>query len=70
MNESKGRKLQVIQELMALNQKVKEQKAKPILSTQVLPLLELRKRALNQKKHSYELLLSHGDIKITLKEFY
>ncbi|MED3822551.1 ATP-binding protein [Priestia flexa] len=65
-----GLKLQVIHELMALNQKAKERKEKLAPSTNLLPLLELRERALKQKKHSYELLLAQGYIKNTLHEFY
>lgn len=63
-------KLQVIQELVILNQKAKEWKEKPNSSKKLLPLLDVRERALKQKKHSYELLVSHGYIKNTLQEFY
>ncbi|MFY3792308.1 ATP-binding protein [Ureibacillus sp. MALMAid1270] len=63
-------KSQAIKELMELNQKAKERKEKPVPSTKILPLLEIRSRALKQKKHSYELLLSEGYIKNTLQEFF
>ncbi len=63
-------KSQAIKELMELNQKVKEQKEKQVPTTKILPLLALRERALKQKKHSYELLLSQGYIKNPLQEFY
>lgn len=63
-------KSQAIKELMELNQKERERKDKPVLSTKILPLLEIRNRALKQKKHAYELLLSVGYIKNPLQEFY
>ncbi|MEB6550965.1 ATP-binding protein [Heyndrickxia sporothermodurans] len=65
-----GLKLQVIQELMELNKKAKDRKDKPTPSEHTLPLLELRKLALKQKKHTYELLASKRYIKDTLTEFY
>ncbi|MEC1722656.1 ATP-binding protein [Schinkia azotoformans] len=61
---------QAIKELMELNQKAKERKEKPAPSMKLLPLLDIRERALKQKKHSYELLLAQGYIKNTLNEFY
>lgn len=63
-------KSQAIKELMELNQKERERKDKAVLSTKILPLLEIRDRALKQKKHAYELLLSGGYIKEPLQEFY
>lgn len=65
-----GLKLQIIQALMEMNQKAKERKGKLVPSTNLLPLIELRERALKQKKHSYDLLLAQGYIKNTLREFY
>lgn len=43
---------QAIKELIELNQKAKERKEKPVPTTKILPLLDIRKRALKQKKHS------------------
>lgn len=63
-------KSQAIKELMELNQRAMERKEKSVPSTKLLPLIDIRERALKQKKHPYELLVSHGYIKNTLKEFY
>ena len=37
---------------------------------EVLPLLKLRKRALDKKQHPHELLKANGYIKNPLEEFY
>lgn len=63
-------KTKAIQELMLLNQKVEKRKENSITSDKILPLLDLRVRALKQKKHSYDLLDHYGYIKDTLREFY
>lgn len=64
-------KSDVIQHAIALNQQKKEQKAKAnVKKAEVLPLLKLRKRALDKKQHPYELLKANGYIKNPLEEFY
>ncbi|MGC4379197.1 ATP-binding protein [Fictibacillus sp. Mic-4] len=63
-------KSQVIKELLELNQKAKERREKAVPSAKILPLIDIRERALKQKKHPYELLLSQGYIKNALQEFY
>ncbi|EOR25867.1 hypothetical protein A499_03648, partial [Niallia nealsonii AAU1] len=64
-------KSDVIQQEIALNQQKKEQKDKPkVKNAEVLPLLTLRKRALDKKQHPHELLKANGYIKNPLKEFY
>ncbi|WEZ20242.1 ATP-binding protein [Bacillus subtilis] len=64
-------KSDVIQQAIALNQQRKEQKSKPKpQNTDVLPLLALRKKALEKKQHPYELLKASGYIKNPLEEFY
>lgn len=64
-------KSDVIQQAIALNQQKKEQKDKPkVKNAEVLPLLTLRKRALDKKQHPHELLKANGYIKNPLKEFY
>lgn len=64
-------KSDVIQEAIALNQQKKEQKTKAkSKNAGVLPLLTLRKRALDKKQHPYELLKAKGYIKSPLEEFY
>ncbi|WP_242223152.1 ATP-binding protein [Bacillus cereus group sp. BfR-BA-01380] len=56
---------------LALNQQKKEQKNKPkSKNADILPLLALRQKALNQKKHPYELLKVNGYIKNPIEEFY
>lgn len=61
----------MIQQAIALNQQRKEQKSKPKpQNTDVLPLLALRKKALEKKQHPYELLKASGYIKNPLEEFY
>lgn len=64
-------KTDVLQAALALNQQRKEQKSKPKpQNTDLLPLLALRKRALEKKQHPYELLKASGYIKNPLEEFY
>lgn len=64
-------KTDVIQQAIALNQQEKEQKAKTnVKKAEVLPLLKLRKRALDKKQHPHELLKANGYIKNPLEEFY
>lgn len=64
-------KTDAIQAALALNQQRKEQKSKPKpQNTDVLPLLALRKKALEKKQHPYELLKASGYIKNPLEEFY
>ena len=60
-------KSDVIQQAIALNQQKKDQKAK---NAEILPLLKLRKQALDKKQHPYELLKANGYIKNPLEEFY
>ncbi|MFA2811724.1 ATP-binding protein [Bacillus mycoides] len=64
-------KLESIQQVMALNEKKKEQKSKKLIkNVDLLPLLKLREQALQKKKHSYELLKVNGYVKNPLEEFY
>ena len=64
-------KSEAIQKAILLNQQKKEQKNKAKMqSSEILPLLELRKRALEKKQHPYELLKAKGYIKNPLEEFY
>ncbi|WP_230504568.1 ATP-binding protein [Sutcliffiella rhizosphaerae] len=64
-------KSEVIQQAIALNQQKKDQKAKvKAKNTEILPLLRLRKQALDKKQHPYELLKANGYIKNPLEEFY
>ncbi|HDX9578517.1 TPA: ATP-binding protein [Bacillus pseudomycoides] len=64
-------KLESIQQVIALNEKKKEQKSKKnIRNVHLLPLLKLREQALQKKKHSYELLTVNGYVKSPLGEFY
>src|SRR5699024_6284119 len=64
-------KSDAIQQAIALNQQKKDQKAKVKLkNVEVLPLLKLRKQALEKKQLPYELLKANGYIKKPLKEFY
>lgn len=64
-------KTEAIQQAIALNLQKKEQKNKPqSKNSNVLPLLELRKRALEKKQHPYELLKANDYIKSPLSEFY
>lgn len=64
-------KLESIQQVIALNEKKKEQKSKKsIRNVNLLPLLKLREQALQKNKHSYELLTVNGYVKNPLEEFY
>ncbi|WP_052255580.1 ATP-binding protein [Salinicoccus sp. YB14-2] len=64
-------KSDVIQQAIALNQQRKEQKVEEnVKKAEVLPLLKLRKQALDKKQHPYELLKANGYIKNPLEEFY
>ncbi|WP_368493387.1 ATP-binding protein [Bacillus pseudomycoides] len=64
-------KSEAIQQAIALNQQKKEQKDKPkAKNAEVLPLLALRKQALDKKQHPYELLKANEYIKNPLEEFY
>ncbi|MFT9849996.1 ATP-binding protein [Aneurinibacillus sp. REN35] len=64
-------KTDAIQEALALNEQRKEQEHKQkTKNTDVLPLLTLRKKALDQKEHVYELLKANGYIKNPIEEFY
>lgn len=64
-------KSDVIQQAIALNGQKKEQKTKAkTKNADVLPLLTLRKRALDKKQHPHELLRANGYIKDPLEEFY
>lgn len=64
-------KSDVIQQAIALNQQKKDQKAKvKAKNAEILPLLKLRKQALDKKQHPYELLKANGYIKNPLEEFY
>ena len=61
----------MIQQAIALNGQKKEQKTKAkTKNADVLPLLTLRKRALDKKQHPHELLRANGYIKDPLEEFY
>ena len=64
-------KSDVIQQAIVLNQQKKDQKAKArAKNAEILPLLKLRKQALDKKQHPYELLKANGYIKNPLEEFY
>ncbi|OXS75824.1 ATP-binding protein [Domibacillus enclensis] len=64
-------KTDAVQAALMLNQQKKEQQKKPRQkNTDILPLLTLRKKALDQKKHPYELLKASGYIKNPIEEFY
>jgi hypothetical protein len=64
-------KSDVIQEAITLNQQKKDQKAKAkVKNIEILPLLKLRKQALDKKQHPYELLKVNGYIKNPLGDFY
>lgn len=62
-------KAQLIPLLIEVNGKVKEKKNTTVITDKILPLLNLRERALKQKKHSYELFEVNGYIKTT-QELY
>lgn len=64
-------KSDAIQQAFVINKKKKEQKDKPKKqNAEILPLMVLRKRALDKKLHPYELLKASGYIKNPLEEFY
>jgi hypothetical protein len=64
-------KTEVLQAALTLNQQKKEQRNKPkVQNADVLPLLALRRKALDNKQHPYELLKASGYIKSPLEEFY
>lgn len=64
-------KLESIQQVIALNEKKKEQKFKnSIRNVKLLPLLKSREQAIQKKKHSYELLAANGYMRNPLEEFY
>ncbi|KON83510.1 hypothetical protein AF332_27545 [Sporosarcina globispora] len=50
-------KFQALHKLMILNQSATVKKGKPIRTNQLLPLIELRRNALEQKQHTYEKLI-------------
>src|SRR5699024_9162300 len=69
--EFNHRKTDAIQQASDLNEQKKHQKAKAkVKNVEALPLLKLRKQALEKKQHPYELLKANGYIKKPLKEFY
>lgn len=63
-------KAQLIPLLIELNQKEKEKMKKSIKYSKVLPLLELRGKALKDKNHPYVLMQENNYIKNTIREFY
>lgn len=64
-------KTEAIQQAIVLNQQKKEHRNKPqSKSSSILPLLDLRKKALEKKQHPYELLKAGDYIKSPLTEFY
>ena len=63
-------KAQIIPLLIELNQKEKEKTEKLIKSSKVLPLLDLRDKAIKQKNHPYVLMKESNYIKNTMSEFY
>lgn len=63
-------KAQLIPLLIELNQKEKEKMKKSIKYSKVLPLLELRDKALKDKNHPYVLMQENNYIKNTIREFY
>ncbi|MCR8855664.1 ATP-binding protein [Lysinibacillus fusiformis] len=67
-SEYNSLKFDAVENAMALNQKKKEQKSKPISKEASLPLLMLRNKALEKKKHPYELLKAKGFIKPIIGE--
>lgn len=63
-------KAQLIQFLIEMNGKAKEKKKHKSTSNQVvLPLLDLRERALKQKEHPYVLLKKQSFIKVIYEDF-
>lgn len=64
-------KLEVLQRAMDLNQRLKKQKATiKVNKRELLPLLVISNKALENKKHPYELLTKNKFIKQPLREFY
>lgn len=63
-------KTQLIPNLIELNKKLNEKKVKVVPSGKVLPLLDAREKALNQKKHVYEGLKEENYIKNPMVEFF
>ncbi|WP_146550783.1 ATP-binding protein [Rummeliibacillus suwonensis] len=64
-------KSDAIQQAIEVNKQKLNQKVKPHTKREeLLPLLELRTRAIRNKKHPYELLFANGYIKQPLAEFY
>lgn len=68
-SEYNNLKLEAIQYAMTLNQRKKEQKVKSTPNEELLPLLRLRAKAKERKKHPYEILKVNGYIKSYLEEF-
>ncbi|MFJ7408239.1 MULTISPECIES: ATP-binding protein [unclassified Lysinibacillus] len=68
-SEYNSLKFDAVENAMALNQRKKEQKFKSMSKEESLPLLTLRNKALEKKKHPYELLKAKGFIKPTIEEF-
>ncbi|MBG9692113.1 transcriptional antiterminator [Lysinibacillus sphaericus] len=68
-SEYNNLKLEAIQNAMTLNQKKKDQKLNHTNKDELLPLVRLRVKALERKKHPYELLKINGYIKPFLEEF-
>ncbi|MEC1180498.1 ATP-binding protein [Metasolibacillus meyeri] len=63
-------KAQLISFLIEMSEIAKEKKMQESASSQVLPLLSLRKQALEQKNHPYDFFNKHKYIKQTVTEFY
>ncbi|WP_438941217.1 hypothetical protein [Lysinibacillus parviboronicapiens] len=68
-SEYNNLKLEAIQNAMTLNQKKKEQKLNLTHKDELLPLVKLRAKSLDRKKHPYELFKASGYIKPFLEEF-
>ncbi|MEK3979692.1 ATP-binding protein [Psychrobacillus sp. FSL K6-2836] len=63
-------KADAIQQAITLNQQKKMKNVPKVKSLQLLPLLELRTKALEKKNNPYEVLQKSGYIKNPLQEFY
>lgn len=63
-------KTNVIQQAITMNQQKRENKAPKIQRVELMPLIELRTKALDKKQHPYILLKESGYIKNPLQEFY
>ncbi|MCK1997439.1 ATP-binding protein [Psychrobacillus psychrodurans] len=63
-------KTDAIQQAIILNQQKKMKKEPRVKKLLLLPLLEIRTKALEKKNHPYEALLKSGYIKNPLYEFY